>query len=44
MRRRGTNGVFPSQAPILKVPSHHSVVTSKTPTWLDITQMLFLKR
>jgi hypothetical protein len=43
MRRRDTNGVFPGQAPILKVPSHHSAVTSKTPMWLDITQLLFLK-
>jgi hypothetical protein len=44
MRRRGTNGVFLGQTPILKVPSHHSAVTSKTQTWLDITQLLFLKR
>jgi hypothetical protein len=44
MRRHGTNGVFPGQVPIVKVPSHHSVVTSKMPTWLDITQLLFLKR
>jgi hypothetical protein len=27
-----------------KVLSHHSVVTSKAPTWLDVTQLLFLKR
>jgi hypothetical protein len=26
-----------------KVPSHHSVVISKTPTWLDVTQLLLLK-
>jgi hypothetical protein len=38
VRRRGTNGVFLGQAPILKVPSQHSAVTSKTPMWLDITK------
>jgi hypothetical protein len=43
VRRRGTNGVFSGQAPILKVPSYHSGVTSKMPMWLDITQWLFLK-
>jgi hypothetical protein len=43
VRRRGTNGVFPGQAPILKVHSHHLAVTSKNATWLDITQLLFLK-
>jgi hypothetical protein len=48
MQRRATTQYkwgFPGSGTISKkVHSHNSAVISKTSTWLDVTQRLFLKR